>query len=202
MRHFKAFPSYLPAAPRRPMAAPPALAEDRSDCYRGVAPPRSPRGLMVRAARFWHRAGASRGPAVTPVAPSPGCRSRARAAHTTLVLVPAPERRLRGCGRRRSRPREVPPAPHRCFERFRASCGAERGRARQDSGTGDGTMAPAPEPGRAGLGGQRDCPSPVAARSREERLCATVPPARPGGGTGRRAAAGAPGGADVRRPLK
>lgn len=100
MRHFKAFPSYLPAARRRPMAAPPALAEDRSDCCRGAAPPRSPRGRMARAARLWLRAGAPRGPPGTLAAPSRGRRSRPSAART----IPALGRRMRGCGRRRSAP--------------------------------------------------------------------------------------------------
>lgn len=159
MRHFKAFPSYLPATPRRPMAAPPALAEDRSDCYRGAASPRSPRGLTVRAARLWHRAGASRGPAVTLADPSRGCSHRSGAG-------PAPGRRLRGCGRRRSRPSCGHGGGSPRLHTAASSCSgldvrAERGRAGQDSATGDGTIAPAPGPGRAGLGGQPERPGPV-----------------------------------------
>lgn len=171
MRHFKAFPSYLPAAPRRPMAAPPALAEDRSDCYRGAAPPRFPRGLTVRAARLWHRAGAPRGPAVTLAAPSSGCLSRPRAAHTVRVPVPLPGGGCAAAGGAAPDPAAgTETGAPRSTPRLRALRGWMCGQ----SGAGPARTA-RPGTGRAhrhrGRAGQRSAGSRTApARSREEGL--------------------------------
>uniref|UniRef100_A0A8C5TFZ6 Sulfotransferase n=1 Tax=Malurus cyaneus samueli TaxID=2593467 RepID=A0A8C5TFZ6_9PASS len=151
---------------------------------------------MVQAERLRHRAGASRGPAVTSQPRAPGAAPGRGLLTPLWCRSPLPGGGCAAAG-------GVTPDPAAGTEvgapRSTPLLRAVQGWLRGQSGAGLGRTAGA-RTGRShrhrGWAGQDSAGSSVPG----EGLCAAVPPARPGEAPAARAA-GAPGSADVRRPL-